>query len=136
MLLQVNGIQYHFKELYFCPPAAGKVKVKLQLLRGTTSLSVYRGCGHSSNTASPFHHYLKVKMSFCLLFFYLVFSLSTSASVSLSSTDRNQSQAEEIPWTPATSCLLSSLTRLALNQTNMAWQWWMGSYCSRHHNCN
>lgn len=40
------------------------------------------------------------------LIFHLVFSLSTSANVSLSSTDRNQSQAAEIPWTPATSCRL------------------------------
>lgn len=37
---------------------------------------------------------------------------------SLSPADRDQSQAEEIPGTPATSCRLSLLIHLVLNQTN------------------
>lgn len=74
-----------------------------------------------------FHHCLKGTMYFCRRLLQLVFSLSTSANVSLSSADRNQSHVQEIPWTPATSCPLSPLTRPDLNQTSMAWQQWIGS---------
>lgn len=46
---------------------------------------------------------------------FLIRSVSQS---SLSSADTNQSQAEEIPGTRATSCRLSLLIHLVLNQTN------------------
>lgn len=68
------------------------------------------------------------------LIFHLVFSLSTSANVSLSSTDRNQSQAAEIPWTPATSCRLWLGPKS--NERSLATERRVIHTVSCHHNCN